>query len=319
MVRCTGVRKPDCKSPCQWIVGKGCKKQSVVGSPIQNKLLSGRDILTLEDILKYWDNIKVPPYWKGIDKPYRYTVKLYMKYLQEKYASTRGVKILSSDKFNRGNFVKLDKSIYLIHDFEENLKNYMKDKTVKLIVITLCINGPKAEDAHRVTFFINKVLRTVEYYDSNGYISYEENEYKYVKDGYKIFSNYLKGLSWLKRYNFLSIKDTNMEYGLQAYGDTLDEFVPEKYVEWGFCVVFSIIMIHYRIQYIDVPILTLENYLYNRIISPVKSAEDEDEVYKMVATFLLNYLMFMADKVTDPKFDLPKEYFEQVYPYSRRA
>lgn len=311
---CHKKRKPQCTSPCQWIVGNGCID---ILSPVQNKLLSGRNLLSIEKILDLWKNVKVPPYWKDISDPYWHNTALYFQYLQNKYGSKQGVEFLCVDNQNNGNFVDGD-IVILIDGFKPNLIKSLIDPDVNIIVIGLCITGKKIEDSHQVVFFINKVLKTVEYYDPNGFDYYKLKKYEFLKKGYNTFVKYLKEVlescNLLTKYKILPISKSNLRLGLQVYGDCLEKFVPEQFYEWGFCAVFSIIIIHYRIQYIKLPIVELQHNLFERITSPAIDAEDGFLAQQLVATFLLNYLMFIAEKASGPQFNNP--YIDRTLPYS---
>lgn len=295
-------------------------------TPIENILLSGRKRIPQKEIVYEWTKISNDPFWKT--HTYPYIEQIFHIYLQEKYKDTKGVSIILGNlwstidvlyiKFPVSDFKALgyqNDKILKFSKFEEELYSKIYNKKINLIVIPLVSRTDNGDKGHAIVVMINKYLKTIEYYDSNGSRSYSQNyrTYKYIIDGYFKLRDYFMNMDWYKNegFTFLDVGYTNPPRGIQSFGDkreNIDRTLPKKLFKVGWCMMYCSIIIHYRIYYYRVD----PSILQNRLLNELKRYE-ENELYASdnVIEFLLNYLVYISEKINDSAF-LQK--LEKYYP-----
>jgi hypothetical protein len=298
-------------------------------SPIQNIFLSGKDIKSIKDIVENWRHISNSPFWKH---NYLYTIveNFFYIYLQEKYKRTKGVAIIfGKSKFLIGltNFINLSlnltynkpistqyRKITTDTNLYKNLDKFLKDPNVNLIVIPFCTRDERGSSGHAVVFMINKYLKTIEYYDSNGselYTNKKYPKYRYIIDGYYAMREWFLSSDWYIRdgYNFLEVYETNPRYGIQYYGDgsIMDKILPRKFHKIGWCMIYSLMIIHYRIYYYKIDPLLLQK----KLLEEISKNRSTSDMGINTVEFLLNYLVYISEKVNQPEF---LEKMQKSYP-----
>lgn len=199
-------------------------------------------------------------------------------------------------------------TIYKNKNFNIQLQNNILNPIIHTIIIPIGVYSDSGFRGHAVVIIINKYLKTIEYYDSNGAKSYvhstyfinaKKNKYNYVTDAYEILKHYFINLNWFKqqKFKFLDVFKTNPYIGIQSYGDgeKLKYILPKKIYRKGWCMIYSLIIIHFRILNIKTEPLIIQISLLDQII-------DSDNYTKSVIKFLLNYLLYIKTSITEPKF-----------------
>lgn len=280
-------------------------------SPIQKVLLSG-DELSLSDIIAAWNKPTISPFWKN-RWIYNNIELFFYIYLQEKYKTTKKVAILfgNSRWFINYRFFSIPLSapkplsvqsdeIHTYKDFEENIQKHIVNRETRLIVVPLVFRRSKGNSGHALIVIINKYLKTIEYYDSNGskQYHYTSSSYRYIVDGYDRLRDYFMSFEWYRTdgYRFLSVDETNVYKGIQSYGDgsIMESILPSKLRKIGWCMMYSLMIVHYRIYYYKVEPIVLQRILLSKMIG---SGDKQVNVVR----FLLNYLLYIMIKVQSPE------------------
>lgn len=282
--------------------------------PLEKILLSGKSPVELEEILSKWNIEKsVTPFWKGIYSENMnildYIANFFYVYLYEKYKYKRAISIIlgntSIPRTKNHTNIKLKNAIVYFSGkiftdryFKTKLLTEIENPKIKLIVIPVWVSDQNY-NAHSTILMINKFLKTIEYYDPNGYIAYKNPSYFLVQAYYDL-KMYIMDMDWYKNgnYDFLSIFDNNLELGIQYYIEKSMEIIP-KHLEkegGGWCTIASLIIVHYRINYYQVDAIVLQRYLLYELTKTNKSMES---VKKHILEIFFNYLMYIANKMNN--------------------
>jgi hypothetical protein len=299
-------------------------------SPLENVLLSGKQIIPHKKIVEEWNKVFGVPFWKS--KSYTYIEQIFHVYLQEKYKDIKNVSFILGDIRTTINkfyidFTVLDlKSMGFQNDkiikhtkFEEELGRKLKNTKIKLIVIPIVGRTENGDKGHAVAIILNRYLKTIEYYDSDGSKSYlgKSNSYKYIVDGYFKLKEYFTSMDWFEPegYEFLDVDYTNPYNGIQHFGDgqhNIQKILPKKLAKVGWCIIYCFIIIHYRIHYYSVDAYLLQKHLLNELTKyKTDGFMSESTMSENVIEFLLNYLVYISEKINDPIF---LEKLEKYYP-----
>lgn len=297
-------------------------------SPLEKHLLSGEKILSIADIVKIWNKSESKPFWNVFNFSYPHVENLFYTYLQQKYGHLKGIRIImesSPDIRIRSKYIPFInipisiefRSIMYQHNdplfVSDNLSllisRHINNPNVNLIIIPLVSRNRTGEKGHAVSVIINKILNTIEYYDSVGYSVYDNIQYRehFVVQGYKKVMEYLSSLPPLANFNFLEVWETNPFFGIQRYEKMHFDKIPKKFQRGGFCIIFAIMIIHYRIIYPQIPPYELMRIFLKKIggvdidaFNDLSQSESRDHGYN-ITTFLLNYLMYISEKVNQPE------------------
>jgi hypothetical protein len=135
---------------------------------------------------------------------------------------------------------------------------------------------------HRVMVIINKYLKTVEYYDSNGSEAHRILYGDY--DSLKIKEYLLNHFPELNQYTFLKYEETCPRFAFQYY----QAQIPSDFN--GFCHIWSIFNAHMRILYPTRPAQDLQNDL-------LEEMRQREPTYLL--DFIQRYALFLKDLVKD--------------------
>lgn len=294
---CSKKRKSECIDNCYWIKGKGCSKKLFTtpkweGSvrelyePEHTEIPLKR---TKEDIS---ESIHIKNF--GLDWIYR-------KYTTSKFKvcivwDPKSRKTL--ERFQWVDFTKLPKNFEttstsetrMIEKFGRNMSLYIPEDTKKMlenclmdmadiIIIPLhfeaYVPGNERFSKHANIVIINKFLRTIEFYDSNGW------EYHINRFGNKDVPNlkeFFKSFPELKRYRIVPYKSFP-EHGFQHFESKESKNLGER----GKCMFWSIFIAELRIKYYRMDPVELMEKIMGQISDQHKSKEYNEFIKGYIA------------------------------------
>jgi len=131
---------------------------------------------------------------------------------------------------------------------------------------------------------INKYLKTIEFYDSNG-SEYHERTYKNM-DVKEISALLMKRYQQLQDYKIYSVEDTCPRKGPQHLDHLSKHF--SQYKRKGLCAMWSIFSAHLRIKYYQ-----MKPEVIQRKLTKTLETREPDEMRE----FIFNYMLFLEQNV----------------------
>jgi hypothetical protein len=170
-----------------------------------------------------------------------------------------------------------------------------KSSAVKLVAITLAVTVPGWNGVtHAQLLIINKVHRTVELYDPNGWDFVEReipghlNVIQTILERIFTTYDYINGIveTWpLEKYTFVPIRESNMRGGLQAYEVKGTEAC---YSIGGFCAWWTLYYAELRAQQVNDTALTFKLKMKQRMGGLQKAGIDLGKYFRDV---ILDYVL----------------------------
>jgi hypothetical protein len=207
------------------------------------------------------------------------------------------------------NFEKIKKIMYegylRIHpDLYNKMKNCLENNSKKIILLPFSVYGYAFPDrdilvdedikgysrdsvkliGHRVMIIINKYLKTIEFYDSNGSEPHLQlfGNYDYTKVSAFLLEQFPEYFVD-EKYELLSYADTCPKYAFQYFEGL--ESRNEQFELGGFCQFWSIFNAHMRIKYPKIPAKKLQEDILK------KMREKRPGGY--LSKFIKNYTIFL--------------------------
>ena len=207
------------------------------------------------------------------------------------------------------NFKKIKKIMYegylRIHpELYKKLKSCLENKSKKIILIPFSVYGYTFKDrdiladedirgypsdsvkliGHRVMIIINKYLKTIEFYDSNGsephHLLFGDYDYNKVSTFLlEQFPEYFVD----EKYKLLSYADTCPKYAFQYFENL--ESRDERLEFGGFCQFWSVFNAHMRIKYPKTPAKKLQKDILKKM--------RENRPIGYLSKFIKNYTIFL--------------------------
>jgi len=282
---CSKKRLSECSEPCYWIKGKGCVKKTYKTPKWKNVLdekFTVPDISEISGILlrKTKEDTEEAVSLKnsGLDWIYRkYTTpKFKICIVWDEESRKTGERFQWIDfehvpkKVIKSNVEKFGrrKLLYIPEDFKNKLQNCISLNNDIIIIpfhLEIYIHKEERFSRHANIIIINKFLRTIEFYDSNGY---EYHKQRTKNADASELKKFFKSVPELGRYRLVLYKDLPF-YGFQNFESEESQNLGEK----GKCMFWSLFIAELRTKYYKMDPVEMMEKLMSEVLDEKKSKE----------------------------------------------
>jgi hypothetical protein len=189
--------------------------------------------------------------------------------------------LLEIDKKDSGNFIiRPEEDDVDLNEMYQEFDDCLNSFNNRMTVVRVRIRG--AGSTHATLLLFNKIHRTAEYYDPNGYKAIEKAPG--VLNG---ISEFLNSFPSALFYHFVPIRENNLKFGLQALSNRFADY--SDYIDRGLCAKWFFYILQLRLERIEETPAEFKRKIGRRIDKLRKEGKTSMEHY--LSNYILDHMM----------------------------